>query len=131
LEADLRKLDDLYSLLPDEVKNTGLHKFADCPPEDTSFLVPRLWDTHLPAWRRLKAEKKEPHQSKHKGLMAEYTVRSDAFALGPDDCEYMMYEKLRALEKQKLRDTSDYYNFSSRMPTAYFKQKEFICETVQ
>jgi hypothetical protein len=69
LKADLRKLDDHYSALPDNVKKSGLHKFADCPPEDTAFLVTRLWDTHLPRWRELKAQKKEPDQSEHKGLM--------------------------------------------------------------
>jgi hypothetical protein len=71
LKTDLRKLDEHYSALPEEVKASGLHKFADCPPEDTAFLVTRLWDTHLPAWRALKAQKKEPDQSKHKDLIAE------------------------------------------------------------
>jgi hypothetical protein len=69
MKADLRKLDDHYSALPDDVKKSGLHKFADCPPEDTAFLVTRLWDTHIPRWRELKAQKKEPDQSEHKGLM--------------------------------------------------------------
>jgi hypothetical protein len=59
LKVDLHKLDEHYSALPEEVKASGLHKFADCPPEDTAFLVTRLWDTHLPAWRALKAQKEE------------------------------------------------------------------------
>jgi len=70
LKADLRKLDDYYSALSEEEKRTGFHKFADCPPEDTAFLVTRLWDKHLPDWRRLKAQKTEPDQSKHKDLVA-------------------------------------------------------------
>ena len=38
LKADLQKLDAHYSALPDEVRNSGFHKFAKYPPEDTSFL---------------------------------------------------------------------------------------------
>jgi hypothetical protein len=63
LKADLHKLDEYYSALPEETKARGLHKFADCPPEDTTFLVTRLWDTYLPAWRALKAQKGEPIQA--------------------------------------------------------------------
>jgi hypothetical protein len=51
LKADLRKLDDHYSALPEEVKLRGLHDFAASPPTDTTFLVTRLWDRHLPKWR--------------------------------------------------------------------------------
>jgi hypothetical protein len=51
LKADLSKLDNLYSALPDQVKAMGFHGFAAEPPEDKSFLVTRLWDKHLPQWR--------------------------------------------------------------------------------
>lgn len=51
LKADLRKLDEHYSAFPEEVKLRGLHDFADSPPTDTTFLVTRLWDQHLPKWR--------------------------------------------------------------------------------
>jgi len=57
LKADLAKLDAHYSALPEEVKTTGFHSFAAEPPEDTSFLVTRLWDKHLPRWREIKANK--------------------------------------------------------------------------
>src|SRR4029077_2496825 len=59
LKADLRKLDEYYSSLPEEVKEQGLYHFAADPPNDTSFLVTRLWDKHLPTWRKGKAEHKE------------------------------------------------------------------------
>ena len=55
-KSDLHKLDEYYSALPEEVKSSGFHKFAGDPPEDTSFLVTRLWDKHLPKWRKLKEE---------------------------------------------------------------------------
>ena len=71
LKVDLRKLDDHYSNLPEEVKKSGLYKFADRPPADSAFLVTRLWDTHLPGWRELKAKKEPPDQSQHKDLIAE------------------------------------------------------------
>ena len=51
LKADLAELDAYYCGLPDEIKRSGLHSFANNPPEDTSFLVSRLWDTHMPKWR--------------------------------------------------------------------------------
>lgn len=43
LKAALRELDDHYSALPEEVKQSGLHKFADSPPETTAALVAGLW----------------------------------------------------------------------------------------
>ena len=41
LNADLKKLNDIYSALPDEVQCTGLGGFARRPPDDTAFLVTR------------------------------------------------------------------------------------------
>lgn len=54
LKQDLRKLDEFYSGLPEETLRTGLWTFANTPPEDSGFLVTRLWDRYLPAWRTLK-----------------------------------------------------------------------------
>jgi hypothetical protein len=59
LKADLAKLDAYFSAFPDEVKRSGLHRFAKSPPEDTSFLVTRLWDTYMPQWRQCKEKEKE------------------------------------------------------------------------
>ncbi len=52
LKADLRRLDDHYSLLPDNIKELGLYRFASHPPADTTFLVTRLWDRYWPSWRK-------------------------------------------------------------------------------
>lgn len=62
LKGDLSRLDDRYSAFSPDVKNKGVFHFAAYPPTDTSFLVTRLWDKHLPAWRGQHAEqlKKEP-----------------------------------------------------------------------
>jgi hypothetical protein len=61
LKADLANLNAYYSALPDEVKRSGLHRFASSPPDDTSFLVTRLWDRYLPSWRQSKENQKKSH----------------------------------------------------------------------
>jgi hypothetical protein len=51
LKADLRKLDEYYDGFPEEKKGKGFYALAPHPPEDTSFLVTRLWDRYRPDWR--------------------------------------------------------------------------------
>jgi hypothetical protein len=51
LKEDLKKLDELYEKLPDEVQRQGLMTYAPTPPEETAFLTTRLWDKYLPTWR--------------------------------------------------------------------------------
>jgi len=97
LKADLLKLDNHYSALPVEVKRTGFHKFADCPPEDTSFLVTRLWDKHLPDWRKLRAEKKTPEHSKDKELIAELN-RIEEAAESSDPAERLSIDETQFVE---------------------------------
>jgi hypothetical protein len=55
-KEDLKKLNALYSALPDEVLRTGLINFAAIPPEDTGFFVTRMWDKYLPLWRAIKVQ---------------------------------------------------------------------------
>ncbi|MFY9826780.1 MAG: hypothetical protein WAM82_35830 [Thermoanaerobaculia bacterium] len=52
LKAELRRLDEHFSAFSEEIKAKGLFAFASHPPTDTSYLVTRLWDKHLPSWRR-------------------------------------------------------------------------------
>jgi hypothetical protein len=59
LKADLAKLDAHYSKMSDEIERNGLARFANTPPEDTSFLITRLWDTYSPGWREWKAKEKQ------------------------------------------------------------------------
>jgi len=61
MKQDLARLVELYSSMPDEVLTTGLFTFAQTPPEDTSYLVTRLWDRYLPLWRGIKEKPREPH----------------------------------------------------------------------
>ncbi|HEX3739722.1 MAG TPA: hypothetical protein VHV29_08340, partial [Terriglobales bacterium] len=60
LKAELRKLDDHYSALPGDIKAKGTYAFASNPPEDTSFLITRLWDKYHPAWRQHAKREKLP-----------------------------------------------------------------------
>ena len=52
LKRDLNKLDEYYSQLPDEIKQSGIMSFAKHPPAEDDFLVTRLWDRFLPRWRK-------------------------------------------------------------------------------
>jgi len=47
LKEDLKKLDEFYDALPQAEKEKGLSAFASQPPNDTSYLVTRLWDACL------------------------------------------------------------------------------------
>jgi hypothetical protein len=60
MKQDLARLVDVYSGMPDEVLRTGLFTFARTPPEDTSYLVTRLWDKYLPLWRGFKEQPQSP-----------------------------------------------------------------------
>jgi hypothetical protein len=51
LKADLKRLNEHYLQLPEEVRDKGLYDFADTPPDDTTYLTTRLWDAYLPKWR--------------------------------------------------------------------------------
>jgi hypothetical protein len=64
LKADLARLDEHYSQLPDKVKERGVMSFAHFPPAEGDFLVSRLWDQlMMPGWRE-HAMKKPERRSK-------------------------------------------------------------------
>ena len=51
LKADLKRLDNHYSSLSDDIKKRGIMSFASYPPLEGEYLVAQLWDKHLPMWR--------------------------------------------------------------------------------
>lgn len=58
LKTDLAKLDQHYSAYPEDVRNRGVVSFAFIPPDDTSFLVTRMWDKYMAStWRNMKSRK--------------------------------------------------------------------------
>jgi hypothetical protein len=84
LKNDLRKLDALYSALPEKELKRGLINFAAHPPEDTSFLTTQLWDKHLPRWRDIAAmPKRERDPEEDKKLIEEINRMSDSPELKP------------------------------------------------
>jgi hypothetical protein len=52
LKADLKRLNEHYLQLPEDVREKGLYAFAQHPPDDSTYLTSRLWDAYLPDWRR-------------------------------------------------------------------------------
>ena len=53
LKADLKRLDEHYSALPEETKARGVMSFAHAPPTEGDFLTTRLWDEFMaPHWRK-------------------------------------------------------------------------------
>jgi hypothetical protein len=86
LKEDLQRLVEYYSALPEEVVNTGLINFAAYPPDDTTFLITRLWDKYLPRWRKIKDQPKPPKDSEaDKRTMEELNRLSDSPELQPHD----------------------------------------------
>lgn len=58
LKTDLQALDRFYDALPIEQKDRGIMSFGFYPPDDTSFLITRLWDKHMnPQWREHKKDR--------------------------------------------------------------------------
>ena len=56
------------------------------PPDDTGFLITRLWDKYLPAWRDIKAAPKKPRDPEaDKKLIEELNQMSDLPDLRPHD----------------------------------------------
>jgi hypothetical protein len=75
LKTDLKRLDEHYSKLPEEVKATGVMKFAGYPPTEGEFFVTRLWDRFMsPIWRQPRtppSERSEKEQAALRALMQE------------------------------------------------------------
>ena len=78
--ANIRQRDELnedwrnswsHESLPEDVLKTGLIHFAAYPPEDTSFLVTRLWDKYLPRWREIKDMPKPPRDPEEEKRLVE------------------------------------------------------------
>jgi hypothetical protein len=77
LKAGLGMLDEYFSSFPEEIKKTGVVRFAEFPPTDPSFFVTQLWDRHAPNWREQQAEPQivlaEAHQRALKKLIDRFT----------------------------------------------------------
>jgi hypothetical protein len=97
LKADLKKLNDLYSALPDEVQRTGLNGFARRPPDDEAFFVTRMWDKYMPGWRSMPppADVDDPKYD-HKSVveaLRKLTESPDAVPHSETDIDKLSYVK--------------------------------------
>lgn len=106
LKADLGKLDKHFAAFPEEEKAKGLYKLAGDPPDDPSFLVTKLWDKHLPDWRKKRAEHRELSPEAQKALMdlinrlsKEGQPKSSAVGANISDMSYLHIER-RILRKK-------------------------------
>jgi hypothetical protein len=52
LKADLKRLNDHFSQLPDKERSKGLFQLASHPPRDDHGLCASLWDVVNPEWRK-------------------------------------------------------------------------------
>lgn len=66
LKEDLRKLNEYYSKLPEEIKIRGVFEYATYPPEDQDTLLGRLFDKHLKSSWRANAKKNREQIGKPK-----------------------------------------------------------------
>ena len=80
LKADLARLDEHFSKLPDEVKLRGVMSFAHFPPADGDFLVSRLWDQLMrPGWREYAANPPQiKTKDEHSKLLTKLNEIADA-----------------------------------------------------
>jgi hypothetical protein len=108
LKADLRRLVDYYSKLPEHEKEKGLMRIAPVPPLDVDgSLVVQLWDRHMnPAWR----SRSGPSPPRDKSMDAEIMEHLNKFSeapplkaeevdFEPEDAE--MVQVLRRIHKRK------------------------------
>ena len=59
-KEDMRKLAAHFLALPEDVRKTGMFKYASVPPMDDSLITVRLWDKYLPGWRAFTTQPKVP-----------------------------------------------------------------------
>lgn len=101
LKTDLGKLDQHYSLLPKDVTDRGLFHFADCPPTDSSFLVTRLWDKHLPAWRTRPDKPREPISEAAQRALLDLVNRVEKEALPADPAIHVSTDKAEYVQMHR------------------------------
>jgi hypothetical protein len=109
LKDDLRRLDEHFSQVPEEIKAKGIFAFASYPPLDDTYLVTRLWDKHLPGWRRNQASP-SPGEETERAVLDRFfhftqnappIVRPSSF--DSDQAENMVLERQIAAWKGKWR----------------------------
>jgi hypothetical protein len=110
LKADLRRLDDHYIQLPEEVRRQGIMTFAHDPPEEGDVVVTQLWDRFLPAWRSIKdGRHQRPKMSPEEEQRLLARFRREALgertpsAIHIDDADFVMIQRTMPVQMGKWR----------------------------
>ncbi len=108
LKSDLKRLDEHYSTLPDDVKARGIMSCAPKPPLEGDFLVTKLWDKHLrPIWRESrKANPKRSSEAEAKLIreMREMASGTDAAErVHLEDADFVVMERFAPVQVGKWR----------------------------
>src|ERR1039457_2858913 len=112
-KAEMQKLNEHYSSLPEEVLKTGLGSFAQYPPDDPTFLTTQLWDKYLPGWRQIKARPKPTRDPELDKALIEEIEKCDSPDPEPrnkgnlDEADYVKVERRVFVRKGKWRRFSD------------------------
>jgi hypothetical protein len=88
LKADLRRINDHFSNLPEDTKELGIMAFAHTPPENLESIVVQLWDKHLPRWREMHRRSSPQPSKKDPQLVARLRRFERAPTLPPNDAAY-------------------------------------------
>lgn len=97
LKQSLKEINAYYLTLPDEIKNQGVMRFADCPPDDHGKLVGALWDRHLNPGYRESLKKRKQHavrkrtdeeKAADKKMIEEIKRLAEAPSMNPDEVDF-------------------------------------------
>lgn len=107
LKADLRKLDEHYSQLPDHVKETGIMRFAQDPPVEGDYLITALWDRFLPRWRKAKpvqmSEEAEKRLVEHLRQLAHAEIDNTSKPVSTQEANHVIIKRQVPARKGKWR----------------------------
>jgi hypothetical protein len=109
LKSDLRKLDEHYAQLPDEVKQRGVMSFAHHPPIEGDFLISKLWDRLMrPEWRESAAQPRSPRSKEEDAkIIAEIDQITNAPSAdrdySHDEIEAMVIQRSIPVQRGKWR----------------------------
>jgi hypothetical protein len=88
LKGDLKKINDLYSKLPQSEKDKGIMEFASTPPQEDSFLVSQLWDRHMRPWRQREPDSHKINPVVEKVLLEKMKREIESRSLSPEEVDF-------------------------------------------
>ena len=119
LKADLERVDQHFSSLPEEVKKTGVIRFAGDPPTGSSFKVTQFWNKYVPRWRERQAESRVPLPEPLQRALRQLVERIENEALPVDPATPITFA------------TADYVHMQRRVLTGKGKWRLFPPEVIK